>query len=121
MTDATKVKVLAEMKARVEANGSLNWADANEIAEMFEGVKARSVTAMASRNSIAYARKVRTAKDGSAVVSKADLVGKIADAFGFDVATLDGLDKANKTALEAVVAGLSEFNVSDEDEAGDEG
>lgn len=117
MDEKTKALVIAEMNRRVALNGSLNWTDANEISEMFAGVKARSVTAMASRNKIPYARKVRTAKDGSAVVSKADIVSKIAVELDIETSALDGLDKSNKAALEAVLSALVILTSEVEDEA----
>lgn len=101
MEENVRKAVLAAMKEAAP----LDWAKANEIADRFK-VKARAVTAMASRNDIEYNRKVRASKDGSAIVSKADLVKGIAGKLGVEVDKLDGLDKANKAALETVFNAL---------------
>ena len=81
----------------------LNFAKATEIAEQF-GLKPRAIVASAVRNGIAYEKKVRVGKTGAPVISKADLVGKIAAKFGLELTELAGLEKANKTALEAILA-----------------
>jgi hypothetical protein len=51
---------------------------------------------------LTYERKVATAKDGTPVSKKADIVAAIAKAAGVTVAKLDGLDKAPKLALTSI-------------------
>lgn len=91
-------KVLAKMKAEAP----LNMEKAAVIAEEF-GLKVKSVIASATRNGIEYERKARVGKTGEPVVRKEDLVTRIAEKFGVDVGELDGLEKANKRALEALL------------------
>jgi hypothetical protein len=74
------------------------------------GYKQRSMIACAKRQGFTYERKVRVNKQGEKPVSKADLVASIADALDVSVASLDGLDKANKTALEALIASIPELD-----------
>ena len=90
--------IVKEMAARAP----LNMAICTEIAEK-HGLKPKSLIASASRNGIPYERKKAVSKNGAPVVSKADLVGMIAENLDVDVAALDGLDKANKAALTALV------------------
>jgi LysM repeat protein len=80
----------------------LNFEKATEIAEEF-GLKPRAIVASAVRNGIEYEKKTRVGKTGAPVVRKEDLVGKIAEKFGVPVEDLNGLEKANKTALEALL------------------
>ena len=85
----------------------LNAEKCREIGVRF-GYKERSMIACAKRQGLTYERKVRTNKQGEKPVSKADLVASIADALEIPAVRLDGLDKANKTALEALVASIPE-------------
>jgi hypothetical protein len=89
------------LKVMVE-NAPLDWDKCNEIAEKFNE-KPRSIVASAVRNGIDYNKKARVGKTGQPVVRKEDLVASIAEKFGVPVAELDGLEKANKTALEALL------------------
>jgi hypothetical protein len=89
------------LKEMVE-NAPLNFEKATEIAEKFNE-KPRSIVASAVRNGIAYEKKARVGKTGNPVVRKEDLVASIAEKFSIPVAELDGLEKANKTALEALL------------------
>lgn len=97
LTDEVKATVMARM---VEL-APLNMEIAEKIADEF-GIKARSVIASAVRNKIEYVKKARVSKTGGEVVSKEDLVGRIAEKFGFSVEDLAGLEKANKSALETL-------------------
>lgn len=113
-------KIIIAMKAAAAVK-PLDWEKAQELGEQF-GVSPRAITAAATRNKIAYARKGRVSKQGTPVVSKSDLVASIAEKLDLDKSTLDGLDKANKTALEAVVSALQELEEDDveSDEVSDE-
>ena len=53
-----------------------------------------------------YVKKARTTKDGSAVVSKADLVQQIADAIGEDVEVIESLEKATKVTLNKILSAV---------------
>ena len=81
----------------------LNMEKCGKIAEQF-GLKTRSIIASAVRSGIEYEKKVRVGKTGAPVSSKADLVEKIAEKLGKTVSDLEGLEKANKTALQALLA-----------------
>jgi len=98
MSEITEVVV-----ARMVELSPLDMGKAEAIAEEF-GVKARAVIASAVRRGIPYVKKARVSKAGVAVVSKADLVARIAERAGVNVADLDGLDKASKSSLE-ILAG----------------
>ena len=99
VSEETKAQILEVMNAQAP----LNMEKAEQIAEKF-GVKARSIIASAVRNQIPYEKKARVSKTGGEIVSKADLVARIATKNGIDVAALEGLEKATKAALE-VLAG----------------
>lgn len=95
-------KITAEILEVMKAQTPLNMEKAEAIAVQFD-LKPRSVIASAVRNKIEYTKKVRASKAGGEVVSKEDLVVRIAQKFGFDVDQLAGLEKANKAALEVLV------------------
>lgn len=65
------------------------------------GKSVRSIVAKLSREGV---YKAKEAKAGEARVTKADLIAKIAEAKGVDVAKLESLEKATKEALEILVA-----------------
>lgn len=65
------------------------------------GKSVRSIVAKLSREGV---YKTKEAKAGEARVTKADLIAKIAEAKGVDVAKLESLEKATKEALEILVA-----------------
>lgn len=87
----------------MKAEAPLNMAKAEVIAAQFD-LKPRSVIASAVRNKIEYTKKTRVSKTGNPVVSKEELVARIAVKYGFDVSKLEGLEKANKSALEVLVS-----------------
>lgn len=91
-------KVLADLKALEP----LNWEKATAYAEK-NGFKPMGIVNSAKRNGIEYTKKVRVTKAGGKIESKADLVARIAEHVGKSVKDLDGLEKATKTALEALV------------------
>jgi TolB-like protein len=92
-----------EVRDAMAKAAPLDWAKCGELAERF-GCKPRQIQAAATRGGVQYVKQGRVSKSGKAVVSKVDLVAEIAKATGLDVEVLDGLDKATKTALEALVA-----------------
>jgi wobble nucleotide-excising tRNase len=102
MAEKTETVYTEEVVAAMEAQAPLNWEKAQDIAERFN-LKAKGVVASAIRNGIEYKRKERVSKSGAKIVSKADLVSKIAEKIGVDVAKLDGLEKATKTSLETLL------------------
>lgn len=102
----------AKVIARMNELAPLNMEKAEKIAAEF-GLKSRSVIASAVRSGIAYDKKARVNKAGKVPVSKADLVTAIAEKFAVAVEALEGLDKANKSALEALLA--SEAEVAEEE------
>lgn len=87
--------------AKIEAEAPITWEVAQEIGQEF-GIKPRSVVAMTTRNGFEYKRKERVSKTGDKVESKADLVARIAEKTCVSVNDLDGLDKANKGALQVL-------------------
>ena len=68
------------------------------------GKTARSVIAKLSREGV-YESKAKA--EGAKRVTKADLVGKIAEAIGADKAKLESLEKASHEALELVAKALA--------------
>lgn len=94
-----------KVMARMIEMAPLDFEKCGKIAEEF-GLKQRAIVASATRNGIAYNKKARVSKTGDPIVSKADLVETIADSLNVTVESLDGLDKANKSALETIVSTL---------------
>lgn len=66
--------------------------------------KARSIVAKIGRELIPYQRKVAVSKTGEAIQSKLDIVAEIGKVVS---GNLDGLDKAPKPALVAVLKALA--------------
>lgn len=99
----------AKVIARMVELSPLDFDLATQIADEF-GLKPRAVVASAGRQEgVTYNRKQRVSKTGTPVVSKTDLVTNLSTALDLDVTALDGLDKANKTALEALVTAVAEI------------
>lgn len=96
-------KITEEILKEMRANVPLNMEKCEVIAEK-HGLKARSIMASATRNKIEYTRKAKTSKSGKPVQSKADLVEVISGNLGLSLESLDGLDKATKTALESLAS-----------------
>jgi hypothetical protein len=95
-------KFTDEVVEVMNAAAPLDWAKAQEIGARFD-IKPRAVVASAIRQGIEYKRKERVTKSGAKVVSKADLVKGIAAKFDLDLDALDGLEKATKTSLAALL------------------
>ncbi len=94
--------ITPEVVAEMQAQAPLDYEKCGVIGEKF-GIPQRSVVASATRQGIAYVKKARVSKTGAAVASKSDLVGVIASDLGVDLSSLDGLEKATKSALTAIV------------------
>ena len=76
-----------------------------ELAERF-GKKVRSVIAKAcSLEGVIYIPKARVAKNGSAIVRKAEMVESIAKSLATDE-DLQGLEKATKSSLDALMRSI---------------
>ena len=97
MASKMETTVLEAMKAAAP----LNFESATAIADRF-GLKARSVVASAIRNGIAYNKKAKVNKVGLPVIDKGELVERIAENLTVSVEALEGLEKASKSALEAL-------------------
>ncbi len=54
-----------------------------------------------------YIKPAKVSKTGSAIVRKAELVNKIADAMGEDPEIMESLEKATKIVLEKILAQVS--------------
>lgn len=80
----------------------LNMEKCERIAQEF-GLKPKSVIASASRNGIPYERKTRVNKLGEKPETKEAMVDRIAEKFGVERERLNGLEKANKEALVALL------------------
>lgn len=99
--EKTAVNYTAEMTAKV-----VEMYKAGEAVETIAnavGRTVRSVIAKLSREGV-YASKAKTA--GAKRVTKADLVGKIAEAIGADKDALESLEKASHEALEMVAKAI---------------
>jgi hypothetical protein len=93
-------KYSATQEATIRAEPVLNQAVAARLAAEFgPAFTTRSVIAKINRMNLPYQRKVAVTKTGAPVEQKAALVAEIAELVG---ATLDGLDKAPKPALQAI-------------------
>jgi hypothetical protein len=94
----------AEQEQMIRDAAPLNLEKATALAEKM-GKKPRSVIAKATRMEVPYVKKGPTTKTGEAVVRKETLVEEIRK-FTATGANLEGLEKASKPALVAVLAAL---------------
>ena len=99
-----EVNYTAEQEQRIRDAAPLNMEKAAALAAEF-GKKPASVRAKAIRMNVAYEKKGPQTKTGEAVIRKETLVEKIG-AFTAPGSNLDGLEKASKPALQAVLAAL---------------
>jgi hypothetical protein len=97
-----EVKFTPEMEAAIRAAAPLNQAKAEALGATL-GKSARSITAKAIRMNVPYERKANVSKTGESVIRKETLVEEIAK---FVPGNLDGLEKASKNSLQAVLARL---------------
>jgi hypothetical protein len=87
---------------RMRADAPLNMEKAEKIANEF-GLKTKSVIASATRRGIPYERKARVGKTGEKPETKESMVARIAEKYGIELDKLNGLEKANKEALVALL------------------
>ena len=93
-------KYTPAMEQAIRDAAPLNLEIATALAASFgNGISAKSVTAKASRMGVAYNRKVAVSKTGAPVEKKETIVDEIS---GIVNASLDGLEKAPKAALQTL-------------------
>lgn len=92
----------ADQEARIRDASPLNLAKATALATEF-GKKPRSIIAKAVRMNVPYEKQKPVTKTGEPVVRKENLVSRIAEYLP-EGANVDGLEKASKPALVAVLA-----------------
>lgn len=95
---ASKYSPAMEAELTALAETGLNAEVAAQFAEK-HNLTARSVIAKITRMGLTYEKKVRTTKAGGKIESKEAIVAEIASITG---ATLEGLEKAPKAALQVV-------------------
>lgn len=99
-----------EMESAIRAASPLTFAAAQELAERDDFVAAgkthRSVIAKAKSMGVDYIPKPKATKRPKGE-TKTDLVNRIAAATGMDSESLTGLDKANTSALNALLTAVS--------------
>lgn len=95
-----------EQEAAIREAAPLNKAKAEALALQM-GKKPKSIIAKAVTMKVPYDKQKPVTKTGEPVIRKEDLVAKIAAYTGGD---LDGLEKASKPALQAVLAALAVHN-----------
>ena len=91
-----------EMLAVIKGYDSFNKETATEIAAKI-GKSPRSVIAKIKSMGLSYAVQRPVRKDGKPIARKMDTVIAIAKALDMDALELDGLTKAPKSALEALL------------------
>jgi hypothetical protein len=105
MPKAVKVEFDPKLLAAMWERAPLDLAKATALADEYDS-KAKAVIAKAIREKIPYVKQVRVRKDGKPVASKNAVVAQIEALLEVDVGAFEGLEKASKSALEAVVAAL---------------
>ena len=95
-------KYTPEMLAVIKGYDSFNKETATEIAAKI-GKSPRSVIAKIKSMGLSYAVQRPVRKDGSPITRKMDTVIAIAKALDMDALELEGLTKAPKSALEALL------------------
>lgn len=105
MTTAQKtVNFTPEQEQMIRDAAPLNLEKATALAEKM-GKKPRSIVAKATRMEVPYEKKGPVTKTGEAVIRKETLVEQISK-YTAAGSNLDGLEKASKPALIAVLAAL---------------
>ena len=102
---AKAVNYTADMVAVIRGYDSFNADVAQEIADQI-GKSRRSVIAKIKSMGLYYAVQRPVRKDGSPITRKIDTVIAIAKALDMDALELEGLTKAPKSALEALLREL---------------
>ena len=98
----TKLNYTPEMLAVIKGYDTFNKETATEIADKI-GKSPRSVIAKIKSMGLDYTVQRPVRKDGSAISRKADTVAAIAKALDMDLDDLDGLAKAPRSALIALL------------------
>lgn len=96
-------KFTPAMEQEIRDAAPLNQTVSQELARKF-GLTEKSVTAKAVRMGVAYERKQATSKNGQPVQRKEAIVTEIETLVG---ASLDGLEKASKVALQRIRTALA--------------
>jgi|TARA_Y100000310_G_C20407819_1_gene680499 hypothetical protein len=100
-----------EMEQEIRENSPITYDLAVILAERF-GKKLRSVIAKAcSMEKVDYIARERVAKNGNPIVRKVEIVASIAKHLESDE-DFEGLEKATKESLEALLNGLREANAN---------
>ena len=99
---AKAVNYTADMVAVINGYDSYNADVAQDIADQI-GKSRRSVIAKIKSMGLSYAVQRPVRKDGSPITRKIDTVIAIAKALDMDALELEGLTKAPKSALEALL------------------
>lgn len=102
-TPEMTAEMVKAYKAETSQEGRLAVVEA--MAEKF-GKSVRSVVAKLSREGVYVAKQYQT-KNGSKPVRKEQLVEDIADVFNISMDKVEGLEKAPKRALEAILNAVS--------------
>jgi hypothetical protein len=105
MPKAVKVVFDPKLLAAMHAAAPLDMVKAQALADEYDA-KVKSVIAKAIREKIAYTKQVRVRKDGKPVASKEAVVTAIEEALGVVEGSFDGLEKASKVSIEALLAAL---------------
>lgn len=100
-------EILQEMRDASPLNNDSCAALAEKFGFTTASVRAKAVRMQRADDGVVYQSKERTAKDGSAVESKADIVSDIAGLIDSDAESLESLGNATKLALKAVRDALS--------------
>ena len=98
----SKLNYTPEMLAVIKGYDAFNKATATEIAAKI-GKSPRSVIAKIKSMGLSYTVQRPVRKDGSAISRKADTVAAIAKALDMELDDLDGLAKAPRSALIALL------------------
>jgi len=98
--------------AAMVAAQPLDLAKAQALADEYD-TKVKSVIAKAIREKIPYVKQERVRKDGKPVASKEATVGRIEAMLEVDVGAFAGLEKAAKSALEALLSALPEVEADE--------
>ena len=97
----------------IRSAAPVNWNKAQALA-VEHGLKPRSVVQVCVRHGIQYEKQGRVSKTGAPVARKPELVKEIAVALNMETESLEGLEKASKESLQALLASLEKVLDSDE-------
>ena len=106
--------VAESIVSAIRAASPVNWTKAQTLATE-HGLKPRSVVQVCVRHCIPYEKQGRVSKTGAPIARKPELVTGIAENLGLEVSALEGLEKASKEALQALLAWASEYAAGGEE------